>query len=462
MSDAQDYSKYTFKELKEAYYAIDRPAYPDRFKAIVIELKKRKVLCDRSLKSAQAEYNSKGNLPEVIELFQKIADAYPGTVEAKKARGVINRGTRTLPTPVTAAPGIQKQDMNLEFRGAAGEYFRIWIVNLCLTLLTLGIFSAWAKVRKKRYFYAHLILDGTPFQYLAKPIPILKGRIIAAILFLLYYSSSHVFTALFPYVAVAGLVLAPWVIVRSVAFNARYSAFRNMTFYFDGTYVEAFRVISAWGFIPAIVLGTLFNWWGKFWLAGILYGGFSIVFPFWMRRLKHFIVTRTAYGGQFGQFRASGGDFFGVYFVSGLIVFGFAILTVITAMVSTRVFNSLSPTSGFLFVIPIYTGYVIAYAYLQAKLTNTMWNKMSLGPLGFSCTLKSMDMLKLYLTNAIGIIFSAGLLIPWAVIRTFRYRATHTRVTASSVLDTFHGSHHTNVQAAGAELTEFFDLDLSL
>jgi uncharacterized membrane protein YjgN (DUF898 family) len=38
----------------------------------------------------------------------------------------------------------------LEFTGCAGEYFRIWIVNVCLSVLTLGIYSAWAKVRRKR------------------------------------------------------------------------------------------------------------------------------------------------------------------------------------------------------------------------------------------------------------------------------------------------------------------------
>ncbi len=57
-------------------------------------------------------------------------------------------------------------------------------MNLCLTLLTLGAYSAWAKVRKKHYFYAHTTLDSTPFQYLGQPLPILKGRIIAAVLFL--------------------------------------------------------------------------------------------------------------------------------------------------------------------------------------------------------------------------------------------------------------------------------------
>ena len=33
--------------------------------------------------------------------------------------------------------------MPVEFTGRGGEYFRIWIVHLVLTILTLGIYSAW-------------------------------------------------------------------------------------------------------------------------------------------------------------------------------------------------------------------------------------------------------------------------------------------------------------------------------
>ncbi|RYZ95608.1 MAG: DUF898 family protein, partial [Proteobacteria bacterium] len=42
-------------------------------------------------------------------------------------------------SPSAAAPR-----QTLEFRGQAGEFFRIWIVNTLLTILTLGIYSAWA------------------------------------------------------------------------------------------------------------------------------------------------------------------------------------------------------------------------------------------------------------------------------------------------------------------------------
>ena len=65
-----------------------------------------------------------------------------------------------------------------EFSGTGGEYFRIWIVNIFLTLVTVGIYSAWAKVRTLRYFAASTSLDGASFAYLANPYSILKGRLL--------------------------------------------------------------------------------------------------------------------------------------------------------------------------------------------------------------------------------------------------------------------------------------------
>jgi uncharacterized membrane protein YjgN (DUF898 family) len=69
------------------------------------------------------------------------------------------------------------------FEGKVSEYFGIWIVNLSLTLLTLGIYSAWAKVRRKKYFYNNTLIDNVGFDYHAKPTAILKGRIIAVLFF---------------------------------------------------------------------------------------------------------------------------------------------------------------------------------------------------------------------------------------------------------------------------------------
>lgn len=112
----------------------------------------------------------------------------------------------TSRVPGTLAP----RKLSLHFTGSATEYFRIWIVNTCLTLFSLGVYSAWAKVRKKHYFYSHTVLDGTPFQYLGQPIPILKGRLIATALFITWYVATHYITALLPFVLILAFVLAPW------------------------------------------------------------------------------------------------------------------------------------------------------------------------------------------------------------------------------------------------------------
>jgi uncharacterized membrane protein YjgN (DUF898 family) len=359
--------------------------------------------------------------------------------------------------------------LSLEFHGSAQEYFRVWIVNLCLSLLTLGIFSAWAKVRKKRYIYSHTTLDGTPFQYLGRPVPILKGRLIAGIAFAAYYISSHFMTSLLPYILGVGVVAAPWVIARSAAFNARYSAFRNMTLHFDGGYLDTVKMLYAWGILPAFAIGMVFGWSGTelhsaiiVTILGLASVVFGISFPWLIKRLKKFIVEHTSFGGRKGSFTATGGQFFKVYLISGLITMAVAIPSFIIAGIlifSTGGKSGLSPLLG---VLPLYAGYVLAYAFVQSRSGNLVWNHTRLGPISFQSILRWWDLVKLYVTNALGIIVSLGLLIPWAVIRTLKYRVDKMRVVQEGDLAQFQGSDRDEVAAIGAETVDFFDVDLSL
>ncbi len=429
MEEMPDYSEYTLDQLYDACDYVDREKYPDRFNIIVQEIEKRKT--SAVLKAAEDQ-------KKAVPWYEK---------------AILGGDQNTTEPP---------RELALAFRGSAREYFRIWIVNLCLTLLTLGIFSAWAKVRKKRYFYSHTTLDGTPFQYLGQPVPILKGRVIAAAAFLVYYASNHFFTSLLPYVFAAGAVLAPWVIVRSAAFNARYSAFRNMTFHFDGGYADALKALYVWGTIPFFVLGTMFNWWGKYAVAGgIMVIVFSFAFPWWIKRLKNFLIGHTSYGGRNGAFSATGGQFFKVYFMSGLIMVAVLLSTgILVAMLLAAIKKPQLLIS--LAAVPLYAGYVLAFAYVQAHSSNVVWNHTRLGPLRFQSTLLGRGMAKLYVTNALSIIASLGLLIPWAVMRTLKYRADNLRVLQEGELAEFQGSDLIAVEAIGAETVDFFDVDLSL
>ena len=77
----------------------------------------------------------------------------------------------------SSGPSLAPQP--LRFTGNGAEYFGIWIVNLLLTIVTIGIYSAWAKVRRLQYFYRHTELAGSSFDFHGSPIKILIGRVIA-------------------------------------------------------------------------------------------------------------------------------------------------------------------------------------------------------------------------------------------------------------------------------------------
>jgi len=57
----------------------------------------------------------------------------------------------TVPSNDAPATAIYPP-LALRFTGRGTEYFGIWIVNLLLTIITLGIYSAGAKVRRLQYF----------------------------------------------------------------------------------------------------------------------------------------------------------------------------------------------------------------------------------------------------------------------------------------------------------------------
>lgn len=151
------------------------------------------------------------------------------------------------------------QSFAFRFHGKGSEFFRIWIVNIALSVLTLGIYSAWAKVRTGRYFYEHTLLDQGRFSYLANPIAILKGRAIAVAAFLLYSVLMGIpLLGIIVFLSLA--VITPWFIVRAIRFGARVSAFRNIRFDFNGPIGEAVLLFVVGPVLMMLSLGIATPW----------------------------------------------------------------------------------------------------------------------------------------------------------------------------------------------------------
>ena len=79
-----------------------------------------------------------------------------------------------------------KKRHSFYFHGSASEYFGIWIVNILLTIVTLGLYAPWAKVRRLRYFYGNTEFFKRRFDFTGIPGKILIGRLIALALYITF------------------------------------------------------------------------------------------------------------------------------------------------------------------------------------------------------------------------------------------------------------------------------------
>lgn len=53
----------------------------------------------------------------------------------------------------------------MTYTGKGGELFKMWLVNLLLTIPTLGIYRFWAKAKIRKYQASHLDLNGSTFEH---------------------------------------------------------------------------------------------------------------------------------------------------------------------------------------------------------------------------------------------------------------------------------------------------------
>jgi Bacterial protein of unknown function (DUF898) len=87
------------------------------------------------------------------------------------------------------APDTKISSHPIEFSASGSEYFRIWIVNLLLIVVTLGLYLPWARVRKLKYFYGNTRVDGDALDFHGDPKKMLRGMLLVGVFFALYSQS---------------------------------------------------------------------------------------------------------------------------------------------------------------------------------------------------------------------------------------------------------------------------------
>lgn len=339
----------------------------------------------------------------------------------------------------------------MQFTGRGGEYFVIWIVNITLTFVTLGVYSAWAKVRTLRWFYGHTLLDNQAFSYLASPMQILKGRLIALAALVTYYAASYFAPKLAIVLLIAFFLALPWIVVSSLRFRARQSAYRGLRFDFTGTVSEAARIYIGLQLLIPFTLG--------------------LILPYIAYRQVKFIAEHTVYGQTAGRYQGSSRPFWGVYLLSialillPLFIIAYGAYQAYAMHAAGMPKETAAATVGMFTVAGIAAFYLaipLVSALIQARTANLFYNSTTVGPMGFQSSQRARDLIWIYLSNLVLIALTLGIFIPWAKVRLARYRARRLTIAGPQELGNFVAGQHQNSTATGSEMADLLDLSFGL
>lgn len=331
-----------------------------------------------------------------------------------------------------------------QFIGKGGEYFRIWIVNLLLSILTLGIYSAWAKVRRERYFCSHTLLAGSPFYYHGKASAILKGRILAVLILVGFNVVGQINPMFSLAILPLFLIAMPWAVRTSLRFRAANTSWRGVHFTFTASMKESVAVIFGWGLLNLLTLG--------------------LTLPASLRRWHKYIFNNLTFGGKKFDAAPPLGGYYEVFIIPSVLIAGTILLVV--AIVS----GNYTPDAGNLDAIAMQIAAIVAivyivlplifFAYVNVRIRNLLLDNVLLGRHGLGSDMRVRGLVWVLIKHGFLTLLTCGLYLPALQIALTRYRVDHMILYPFGSIEDFVAERLEDQRALGEELTDILDMDL--
>lgn len=300
----------------------------------------------------------------------------------------------TAPRPPSDGAGAgpsPSQTQRLSFHGVGGSLFGIHVVNVFLTIVTLGIYYFWAKVRVRNYLFSQTEFAGDRFAYHGTGKELLFGflkavALIGAPFFLLRLGLDFVargpiaqaVSAAVSYLAI--LVFLAFATVGARRYRLSRTSWRGVRFSFRGQLLEFIKLFVGGWLLSTITLG--------------------LYYPFFDTRRHGFLVSHSCFGSQKFSFDGKGKDLFGRF-----------LLTVLLTL----------PTLG------------LCWFWYLARKQRYFWDHTSFGAARFQCAVTGGKLLALHLGNALLLVLTLGFGWPWVVVRNARFACRY--LVLQGVLD---------------------------
>lgn len=351
--------------------------------------------------------------------------------QANQSSGLIQSNDGEQPRPYLLA---------IKFTGSGSEYFRIWIVNMLLMMVTFGIYYPWAKVRRLRYFHGNTVIDGQPLGFHADPKKMLKGYFLVGVMFSLY-SAAGKFSAVAGLVAFL-IVMAIWpaLLKSSMQFRLANTSWRGMRFRFKGTVGGAYQAVVPL-FVPSVVILAALAAvadpdkpprWYLYTIAAV-FALTVAVLPWLLWNLKKYQHNHYALASLQTTFKASLASFYGVFFKTlGIMLLPLVLaVLMVWGLIFVGKYGGLSDMvkSGLIvFVvtfgsIALFAGiFVLAKPYITSRLQNLLWTRTGNTELRFLSDLRFKSLLWLTIKNWLLVVLTLGFYWPFAAVAIARLR----------------------------------------
>lgn len=383
---------------------------------------------------------------------------------------------------ITDNPGQARptQRYPVEFTGSGSEYFRIWIVNLLLTLVTFGLYYPWARVRKFRYFYGNTHVAGHALDFHGDPKRMLRGFLLVGALFIAYNMASSVSPTAG---GVAGLIfMAVWpaLLRASLQFRLANTSWRGLRFQFTGSMKGVYLAFA----IPALILiaaiaagiGLIVTRH----TAGIIGGAVLMTLayvaagPYIFYRFKKYQHENYVYGQVHTEFRVSFGDVFKVFAKTAGVTIAVAVLgsTLVAVLLAAGIVEGSRPGASWMaspLLAPVVFAVIVAiYAvpipYWQSRMQNLVWTQTGSRDLRFKSHLGFGPLFKQTLINWTLMVLTLGFYWPFAAIAMARLRlqalTVHARIDLDTLVSRQKGAQHR--EGAGDAAVDMAGIDFGL
>lgn len=348
----------------------------------------------------------------------------------------------------------------LSFHGNGGTLFGIYVVNLLRTLLTLGVYFFWGKVKARSYLLSELEFEKDRFAYHATGKELLVGWLKVLLFFGLVGALEAGVELLWKEPAatiVRGVVslgiffvLIPLAIVGALRFRLSRTSWRGIRFSFRGRAREYLKI-----YLPGIVLSIV---------------TFGLYYPFFRNNIRRFVVSHSHFGTKQFDYDGRGRDLFGPYLLAWgsvlavpLVPTGvFSFITAVRAVspglpVNPRVVLSLGVPLAILIV-------GASWLWFIAKQQRYYWDHTSFATAQFHSSVTAGRLFRLLAGDAIRLVPTLGLAWPWVLIRHLRFTCANLRIEGALDLDAIQQQAQA-ASATGEEFADFvgvFDFSLGL